>query len=519
MMTLRRLVQIATFGAFLYLFAMTVGHMKLLDLDLLSAAPVDTFFRLDPLIGVSTMIATRQLIEVLVIFGLPVILLTALMGRFFCGWICPLGTTLDAADATIFRGRGRSSGESSFPRTFKYYLLLAVIAASAAASNLVYFVDPIVILTRALTFSIYGPVQFVLRAIGSTDLLTERAPFLMNNPYFYSDHQSFYRMNFVFFLIFAAIVGLNGITRRFWCRHLCPLGAMLGLISSESLIKRLVHHSCTGCSTCSDECKMSCIGGDPTMYMGPECVYCYSCTKSCPQDATKIVPALSSPQFYADLDLKRRRGLQALGFGLAWAALAKTNWAMKKARGSEIKISSPELIRPPGALPEEEFLATCVRCSECMKVCPTNGLQPSLVEAGLDGLWSPVLVPRIGECTENCNLCSKVCSTQAIRPFKIEEKPHIYIGRAVIDRNHCIAWNSEKPCLVCDEYCSYHALNWKVVDGVRRPFVDEKKCTGCGICENACPIQPQAAVRVFSFGDKRHMSRDEQKRWGESKDE
>jgi len=251
-------------------------------------------------------------------------------------------------------------------------------------------------------------------------------------------------------------------------------------------------------------------------YLAPECIYCYSCTRVCPEGASRIVPSLGTQGYRTDLNLNRRRLLQAFGIALAWAAVAKTHTSAKTARDSKIRTSSAQLIRPPGALPEEEFLSTCIRCSECMKVCPTNGLQPALLEAGLEGLWTPVLVPRIGECTQNCNLCSRVCSTQAIQPFRVEEKTYIFMGTAVIDRSSCIAWNSDRPCLVCDEYCSYHALKWKTVDGVRRPFVNEKKCTGCGICESACPIQPQAAIRVFSFGDKRHMSREEQRRWAKT---
>ena len=193
------------------------------------------------------------------------------------------------------------------------------------------------------------------------------------------------------------------------------------------------------------------------------------------------------------------------------AVLGKTNVAAKASRVGKVKTSSELLIRPPGALPEDEFVNRCIRCSECMKVCPTGGLQPALTEAGFAGLWTPVLVPKIGECTQNCNLCSQVCSSKAIEPFEIPEKSYIYIGRAVIDRSSCIVWNSDKQCLICDEHCSYHAVHWKSVDGVKRPFVDEHKCVGCGICENACPIQPVAAIRAFSFGDRRYWTREQQK--------
>jgi ferredoxin len=195
--------------------------------------------------------------------------------------------------------------------------------------------------------------------------------------------------------------------------------------------------------------------------------------------------------------------LQGLGLGAAWVLLVKTDTSAKLARDSQIKLSSEKLIRPPNALPEQEFLARCARCGECMKVCPTGGLQPAIAEAGLEGFWSPVFVPKIGECTEKCNLCSQVCPTSAIQSFEIGEKPRIFLGTAVIDRSQCIVWKSGRGCLLCDEVCSYNAVYTKVVNGVRSPFVDETKCVGCGICENNCPIHPVSAIKVYSFGDKR----------------
>jgi polyferredoxin len=517
MQTLRRLVQIASLVAFLCLFFLTIGRST--DAGRLVPAisgPIDIYFQTDPLVGITAMIAARKVIMLVLISILPVVLLTILAGRFFCGWLCPMGATLDAADAIFFKNRKRNAGRKQSYRSLKYYLLFAVIVTAIFSTQFAYLFDPMAILTRALTFAVYAPIHLAVRTAGNSEFLSEHALWLANNPFFYSDHETYFRMGIIFLIVFAAIIAANSISRRFWCRNLCPLGALLGLIARLSSVKRLVGNSCRDCGRCARECKMASICDDPRDYIAPECIYCYSCTKSCPTSAIKIVPAVSSPQYKTEYNLNRRRTLQALGIGIGWAALVRTDWATKTVKNSGVKSSSPQLIRPPGALPEPEFLDRCVRCSLCMKICPTNGLQPALTEAGIEGLWTPVLVPKIGECTQNCNLCSNVCATEAIQKFEVEEKPHIYIGTAVIDRNQCIVWNGDKSCLVCDECCSYHALQWKIVDGVRRPFVDEKKCVGCGICEANCPIQPQAAIRVFSFGDKRHMSREQQQAWGSS---
>jgi formate hydrogenlyase subunit 6/NADH:ubiquinone oxidoreductase subunit I len=120
------------------------------------------------------------------------------------------------------------------------------------------------------------------------------------------------------------------------------------------------------------------------------------------------------------------------------------------------------------------------------------------------------LTPRVGPCAQSCDLCGRICPTGAIEPFDWREKKWLYIGRAQIDRSTCIAWYADRKCLVCDEYCSYNAIYWEEEEGAMRPFVDEARCIGCGLCEAFCPIQPQAAIRVHSLGDKRELSRPEQ---------
>jgi ferredoxin-type protein NapF len=164
---------------------------------------------------------------------------------------------------------------------------------------------------------------------------------------------------------------------------------------------------------------------------------------------------------------------------------------------TESGLRNNRLIRPPGALPEEKFVSVCSGCGECLKVCPNNALQSALLEAGLAGLYTPRLVPRIGYCEEFCNFCGRVCSTEAIRPLSIEEKHLIQVGVAHIDKTRCIAWDTEKICLVCNEQCSYHAI---VGDEKKRPIIKEEKCTGCGICENKCPVDGEAAIIVYASG-------------------
>jgi formate hydrogenlyase subunit 6/NADH:ubiquinone oxidoreductase subunit I len=142
-----------------------------------------------------------------------------------------------------------------------------------------------------------------------------------------------------------------------------------------------------------------------------------------------------------------------------------------------------------------------------MKVCPTNGLQPSIFESGINGLWTPRLIPRIGGCEKNCTMCGQVCPTNAIRNLPLEEKTYVKIGTAAIDRSRCIAWEQDKICLICDEACPYDAIisRNETIQGTMllRPFIDEHICTGCGLCEERCPIDGASAIQIYSIGEER----------------
>jgi ferredoxin len=156
-----------------------------------------------------------------------------------------------------------------------------------------------------------------------------------------------------------------------------------------------------------------------------------------------------------------------------------------------------------------------------MKVCPTNVIQPALLEAGFEGIWTPLLMNRIGYCEYNCVLCSRVCPTGAISPLTVEtklgmgsgQKP-VKIGTAFYDQGRCLPWAMNTDCIVCEEVCptSPKAIWFKTVDvqlrdgkvkTLKRPYIDPNLCIGCGICENKCPIRDKAAVRVTSVGETR----------------
>lgn len=518
--TIRRISQIVFFGLFVYLIAKTAYPLR-------SAIPVDLFVQADPLVAGAAMLASRTIIHGALI-SLVIVGITIVLGRVFCGWICPMGTTLDACDKAFFRGKKRS-GTPNRLFGLKYYVLAGLFVTSLFTMQAVYLLDPLSLLTRTVVLVFIAPIQMVFRWLAEVSYAWSSSGFgpmasvgmwLSDRigPWsFIAGQQLYYHEALIVLAIFVGIVGLNSISRRFWCRNLCPLGALLGIFSQIPVLKRVVSGECTECAKCVRECKMGAILENPRLTRMTECILCFNCVAGSPRKAVSF-RFRPRPERRSEtaLDLSRRRILQGAGVGLGFAAMAAIDPGRKRALSdsSQIKLSSQDLIRPPGSLPEDKFIEQCVRCGSCMKVCPTNGLQPAIYEAGIEGFWTPILVPRIGCCTQECNACGQVCPTEAIKPFTIAEKSYIFIGTATIDRSQCIAWADDKKCLVCDEYCSYKAVEWKPTpEGVKRPFVNEKKCVGCGICESACPVQPIAAIRVYSRGDKRHMTRPEQRDW------
>ncbi|MCL5238092.1 MAG: hypothetical protein M1353_09630 [Nitrospirae bacterium] len=192
------------------------------------------------------------------------------------------------------------------------------------------------------------------------------------------------------------------------------------MFSRFSLLKRSVSEECNSCGACASVCQG---GADPDKkeeWKDAECCCCRNCDDICPKKAVSF--GFSGKKSAAALDLGRRRVVTSMLAGVVAVPLLKTTPLLKTG------VPNPRLLRPPGSLEEKEFLKRCVKCGECMKVCITNGLQPALLEAGLEGIWSPVLIPRIGYCEYRCTLCGQVCPTGAIRKLELKEKAKVRIG-------------------------------------------------------------------------------------------
>ena len=455
--------------------------------------PADIYLRIDPLLGINAVIASREFIA-RVLWSLLLVGATLVVGRFFCAYLCPLGVSIDFLDFLLFRkGKRRGLKTDAGLRRWKYDLLIIVIAAALTGVSLAYLIDPIALLTRFYTLVLYPSIITVVNLI--LDLIR---PFSKGLGWVTLAHlhypQPVYYMTAVTLAIFGMIIFLNHFSPRFWCRYLCPLGALLSLLSSLSVFRRSVSEECNRCMACQKSCPMGAIDDDPLKTRWPECIQCRECAGICPQEAISYPASYAGMGEYSAVDVSRRGLFFSLAGGVTFSFMAIQNpFTLLQGRR--------QLIRPPGALPETEFLRTCIRCGECMKSCVTNTLQPCLWESGMTGLWTPKLETRMAACEPNCNVCGKVCPTQAIRSLPLEEKTYAKIGTAVLRKESCLVWAQNKMCLICDEICPYNAIVFRPVEGYRRPVVVASRCNGCGYCEQRCPVKGESAIVVLTDGE------------------
>ncbi len=525
----RRIIQ--TFFLCLFLFLLVESRLSqdiYVDYSIVFSAehdlrldqPVTFFFKLDPFIGLTSLLSGHRLITGF-LWGFGVLLITLFLGRVFCGFICPLGTVHHAIGSIrpALKGDRMIHANQKIPgQRIKYFFLVSLLISAIAGLNLSGLIDPIALFFRSMALSIFpglgAGIRLVLNAMGDSgfkilNLISYSAEVLLF-PVFGYEFQAFQTAWFIGF-VFLIILFLNRIRPRFWCRILCPLGALMGIFSIVSPLKLEKYPDrCTNCNLCTKHCQGAASPHPDKAWETAECIACFNCQNICPEKALAFRFSWN-PKLNPKPDTGRRALLGGIMAGLSAPVLGRLD-------GRIDKVSDSRLIRPPGSIPEKDFLNLCQRCGLCMKVCPTNAINPTLGEAGMAGFWTPHLIMTQGYCEYTCSLCGSVCPTGAITDITTREKIKrpIKIGSAYVDRGRCLPWSRNVPCIVCEEVCPTSPkaiyLIKETVTGpggkklaVQLPFVDLKQCVGCGICENKCPVKGLPAIRTICAGESRSL--------------
>jgi polyferredoxin len=546
---LRRLSQILFLLFFGYLILHCHGAPALPEgWRIAGAVNPEILFLANPVTWVLTVIASRSLITKTVWFLLAFVALTVVFGRVFCGWVCPLGTCIDGAGRLLrpHRSELRSSRERRkqaasaamkplFSGRTKYYLLLGIALLALFGANVSGWMDPLAILMRGTTFALAPAAEQALEstmtpvsripvvgAIASPVHKWVRDTLMPPTPHSYGQAA-------LHLVILAGVLALSRLQRRWWCHILCPLGAFYGLLGRVSPWKRQVAaDQCTECAVCGNLCRMEAVpAGNAATTDSSECLRCMECGDVCPQKGIGFSfrpPTAETRSRTPDFSLSRRGVLTAIGASVAVLPVVKFKPFGRIAEGAPpiAPAVDEHLLRPPGARAEDNFLRLCIRCGECFRACPQNAIHPVLFQAGLEGLWTPAVVPRLGFCEPSCTLCSNVCPTTALKPLTPREKRRaVRLGKAEVNRSRCIPWVDNLECGVCEEVCpvSPKAIEMRRGgagrgmgrgrggdggDQAPAPNIVTDRCTGCGICENKCPVDGAAAIRVIRTGETRH---------------
>ncbi len=542
--TVRRSAQIVFLCAFVGLIAAT----RLYSGENPSPTVVawlKSFFLVDPLVLVSTWLTTHAFYSGALV-ALITIALTIILGRVFCGWFCPFGAVHDIAGRIfdLFSKKRRRPHDHWSPwQRSKYFMLVGFLTMAVVGAHWVCILDPLVLLYRSTTTGLLPFTQWAAesgsKAVADAAVdpsegladgqsasvaakakywialpaskVTEPSYVFLRDQVFAVPHQAFVGGGTIFAL-FVGLVLLNGYRRRFWCRYVCPLGALLGLFAWRPLLRRNVNKKkCNACDLCSCGCHGASSVGRGDNWIASECLVCLNCDVACHRDAlhfTFASPLKSEPKI-APVDLSKRTMFASAVGGVAALGL------MRITPQSRELCYNPALIRPPGSREEKEFLARCMSCGACMKACPNGAIHPAITEAGLEGLWTPRMIAKLGYCSFNCNLCGQVCPTEAIRPLPLEEKQKTRIGLAAFDVTRCIPYAYGRNCMVCEECCpiadkAIFGIDREYVDHegnkrtVRVPYVDPTRCIGCGNCEYVCPYKDKPGIYVTSANESRN---------------
>lgn len=501
--------------------------------------PVEMFLLIDPLVSLSTALAAKAWMWSL--WGAALILaLGVFIPRGFCGYLCPLGTLIDLFDWAIAgRVKRFRVADNGWWVHLKYYLLFGVLVAAFCGVLLSGFVSAIPVLTRGLMFLVAPGQLGSLRGWHQVPALNPGQWFSI--------------------LLFLAVLGLGFLRPRFWCKYVCPSGAVFSVGNLFRVSERKVEDTCIHCNKCVEICPFDAIKPDFTTRV-TDCTLCQTCGGVCPTHAIKFVErsnrvalklendpptgehsvagavarlasSISNFRFripnsclapmrwllrllepaaptrgrapFAEARIGRRSFLAggigvlaglAGGFGSAWAT---------KSGGARLDDPArPRPVRPPGSVPEKEFLELCIRCGECFKVCPNNVLQPLGFQQGIEGLWTPQVVADWAGCEPSCNACGQACPTGAIRPLPLAEKKAARMGLAVVNPKTCLPLAGREPCQLCVDECTaagYNAIEFIRVHtqsddsgqpiegtGFLAPQVQAGKCVGCGLCQTHC---------------------------------
>ena len=396
--------------------------------------------------------------------------LALLFGRIYCSAICPAGVLQDIINRLFCIGKKKKDGT----RRFHYHKPLNVLRYSILGLTFLLAIFGVVELCTLLDpYSNFGRIAnnlFRPVVMWLNNLLAEGLARM--------DNYTLYQVTISNVTLFGVVSGLVALglfivmvifRGRLFCNTLCPIGALLSLVSRYSLFRiSFDRDACTWCGSCERACKAEAIDSRGLTVDTSRCVDCFNCVSSCPI-VSAIAHEVGDPAGHGkQTRLRRRKGHE--------------KW--------------PPIV-PPGAISIERFKDICTGCQICVTQCPSHVLRPTGLEYGLDYMLKPRVAYIDSYCNYECTVCSEVCPTHAIMPLTKEEKATTQVGIATFFIDRCIVKTEGTDCGACSEHCPTQAVHMVPYEGTLTiPRVNPDLCIGCGGCESICPVRPERAIIV-----------------------
>lgn len=429
-----------------------------------------------------------------------ILILTVLLGRVYCSTVCPLGTLQDLIGFAARKNRKPRTFRSSKPHNLLRYsiLILTLLFLIAGSGFLLNLLDPFSSFGRIFS-NLFRPVVLVVNNAAAMVL----EPLGVH---------TIYRVQWAVIAPISAgvaivtlllIAWLSARHGRLYCNTVCPVGALLGLISNISCLQiRIDPDGCKGCKLCEGVCKTGCIDIRNRTIDISRCVACYNCFAICPKQGLgfenrwrRHTPAALPEPERRDFILSSAVWFAGItGLGEQTKKIIQT-----KPTTIPVRVTSP--VSPPGSGSIRHFTSTCTACHLCVSACPSRVLVPSFLEFGFLGMMQPRMNFQAGHCNYECTICTEICPSGAILPLTVEQKKRTQLGVAKFIKENCVVYTDKTNCGACSEHCPTKAVDMVpyLNTANKRLVIPEVKpdcCVGCGGCEHACPTKPYKAIYV-----------------------